>query len=383
LSIVMGSSNPRITNNQSHVDDPTTAFLRRTYREYYFNHHDDVEIPTMIESREFGYIPFGKGMIRHLSYKTSGELAADLVKQAPSSVFCSNATYSNPTLPMDDKGWKGAGLIFDIDASAIPTSCRARHSYWVCKTCGKIIRSADRPAHCPKCEGIASTTQLHWSCAECLGATKDHVLRLINFLVVDFGVSSASSRVYFSGNRGYHLHVDDERFVGMDSQSRAEIANYIRGTGLFQFSPRSKGADRSSPSPVSAAADKSEGWFERMAAAGSTATTSFSPGKDIVATFASMIDESVTTDIHRIFRMPGTLHGSSGLLKTMVHDLASFRPDFDPVVLSNDEVTISVKGSPAFSLKGRAFGPYSSEEVTLPTYAAVYLLTKGLGMIVD
>jgi DNA primase small subunit len=352
------------------MDERSMTFLRRTYREYYFKHHDDVEIPTMIQNREFGYTPFGKGMIRHLSYTTSGELAADLVKQAPSSVFCSNATYSNPTLPMDEKGWKGAELIFDIDASAIPTGCRTKHSFWTCKTCGKLSRSAERPAHCPKCEGT-SITQLHWSCAECLAATKDHVSRLVDFLTKDFGVSSAGITVYFSGNRGYHLHVNDQRFEAMEPQARAEVANYIKGTGLI----RPQGSERSS----AGASTKTGGWIERIAA---------SPSKDqprrmeyVTNAFGSKIDESVTTDIHRIFRMPGTLHGNSGLVKVIVHDLAAFRPDYDPVVLGDEPVLLSVRGAPVFSLKDRTFGPYSSEEVELPTYAAVYLLTKGLGMV--
>ncbi len=360
-------SGPKVDGNPSQADDKTTAFLRRTYREHYFKHHDDVEVPTMIQNREFGYIPFGKGMIRHLSYKTSGELAADLVKQAPSSVFCSNATYSNPTLSMDEKGWKGAELIFDIDASAIPTACRAKHSFWACKTCGKIIRSAERPARCPKCEGTG-TAQLHWSCAECLGATKDHVSRLIGFLTKDFGVSSASIKVYFSGNRGYHLHVNDERFEAMEPPARAEIANYVKGTGLV----RQQGSDR---------APAEGGWSERITAS----ANNDQPQRleTVINAFSSRIDESVTTDIHRIFRMPGTLHGNSGLLKMRVHDLDGFRPEYDPVVLGDEEVTISVQGSPVFSLKGRTFGPYSSEEPELPTYAAVYLMTKGLGRVAD
>lgn len=364
----MSVSSPKVDGSPSQLDEKTVAFLRRAFREHYFKHHDDVETPAMIQNREFGYTPFGKGMIRHLSYKTAGELAADLVKQAPSSVFCSNATYSNPTLSMDEKGWKGAELIFDIDASAIPTACRTKHSYWACKTCGKIIRSAERPARCPKCEGT-NTAQLHWSCAECLGATKDHVSRLIGFLTKDFGVSSAGIKVYFSGNRGYHLHVDDERFEEMEPSARAEVANYIKGTGLV----RPQGSDHPSA--------ERGGWLERMAA---------SAGKDqpqrletIINVFSSRIDESVTTDIHRIFRMPGTLHGNSGLLKARVHDLAGFRPEYDPVVLGDEEVTLSVQGSPVFSLKGRTFGPYSSEEVELPTYAAVYLMTKGLGRVAD
>lgn len=350
----------------SQADEKTMAFLRRTYREHYFKHHDDVEVPTMLENREFGYIPFGKGMVRHLSYKSSGELAADLVKQAPSSVFCSNAIYSDPTLPMDEKGWRGAQLIFDIDASSIPTGCRTRHSFWTCNTCGKVIRSVERPSRCPKCEGT-STTQLHWSCDECLRATKDHASRLVGFLTDDFGVSSASISVYFSGNRGYHLHVEDERFEGLDSSARAEIANYIKGTGIFH----SQGSEHA----------PAGGWAERIAAW-------VKEGKpqrldQVVNAFSSRIDESVTTDIHRIFRMPGTLHGNSGLLKMRVHDLQAFRPDYDPVVLGDEGVALSVQGSPSFSLKGKTFGPYSSEEPELPTYAAVYLMTKGLGRVLD
>ncbi len=370
----MFASSPKASGGDSQqMDEKTTTFLRRTYREHYFRHHDDVEVPTMIQNREFGYTLFGKGMTRHLSYKTSGELYADLVKQAPSSVFCSNATYSNPTLPMDEKGWNGADLIFDIDASSIPTACRAEHSFWACKTCGKIIRSSDRPSRCPKCGGT-STTQLHWSCPECLGATKDHVYRLVDFLTKDFGVPSASIVVYFSGNRGYHLHLDDERFRGMEPQARAEIANYVKGTGLVVRRQASDYTPSGGPGKG--------GWLERIAAA--------SPNKDqpqrleqITNAIGSKIDESVTTDIHRIFRMPGTLHGNSGLLKTRVHELAGFRPEYDPVVLGDEEVVLFVQGSPSFTLKGRTFGPYSSEEAELPTYAAVYLMTKGLGRIAD
>src|SRR2546421_334137 len=108
----------------------------------------------------------------------------------PSCIFLSATTpkADGNLSQMDEKTWKGAELIFDIDASSIPTSCRAKHSCWACKSCGKIIRLAERPARCPKCEGT-TTTQLHWSCSECLAATKDHVFRLIGFLTKDFGVS--------------------------------------------------------------------------------------------------------------------------------------------------------------------------------------------------
>ena len=353
-----------VTQGNPQVEDLTIAFLRKTFREHYFKHHDMVEIPPMIQSREFGYIPFGKGMVRHLSYRSAGELAADLVKQAPSSVFCSNGTYSDPTLPMDEKGWKGAELIFDIDASAIPTSCRSKHSFWNCRSCGKIMRGIERPAECSKCKG-ADILQLHWSCAECLAATKDHVSRLLKFLTGDFGVPADNIAVYFSGNRGYHLHVDDKRFEGLDPTARAQIAKYVRGTGLVK--------------PHASDQSTLVGWGERLASASNE-----KPRPDKVAdAFGSRIDESVTTDIHRIFRMPGTLHGNSGLLKMRVHDLLSFRPEYDPVVIGDDEVTVTVPGAPEFKLKGKTFGPFSAEEPELPAFAAVYLMTKGLARVAE
>jgi DNA primase small subunit len=355
---------PAAEPSQSRKEDKTATFLRRTFREHYFRHHDRVEVPKMIEGREFGYIPFGKGMIRHLSYRSAGELAADLVKQAPSSVFCSNAVYSNPTLPMDEKGWKGAELIFDIDAGSIPTACRSKHSFWTCKTCGKITRSLERPAQCPRCGGTG-LTQLHWSCAECLAATKDHVSRLIELLTNDFGVSTGSIDVYFSGNRGYHLHVHDEKFEVLDSTARAEIANYVRGTGLVR--PQ---VQDSTP----------HGWQGRIASMSKEQSLRL---EQVINAFGSRIDESVTTDIHRIFRMPGTLHGNSGLMKTRVHHLQSFRPDYDPVVLGDEQVSVSIPGAPVFNLKGRTFGPYSAEEAELPTFAAAYLMTKGLARVAE
>jgi len=352
------------------MDEKDTSFLRRVYREYYFNHHDVVETPSKISSREFGYIPFGGGMIRHLSFKGMGELAAELVKQAPSSVYCSNATYERPTLQMDEKGWLGAELIFDIDADSIPTSCKAKHTWWSCPDCRKGGMGT-KPTKCPNCKG-QSVEQMHWSCRECLNATKEHVRRLVDFLTDDFGVRRENIRLYFSGNRGYHAHVQDERFETADSPMRTDLANYIRGSGFNLKAMQDK--TLSLPSL---------GWGRR---AGLFLSKSEAPMKknqktmeQIVDANAALIDESVTTDIHRVFRMPGTLHGNSGMLKMRVDSLQSFDPQAQPVVLGEEPVKVKVNYAPEFYLKGRKFGPYDSVSVSLPTYAAVFLVARGLG----
>ena len=169
-------------------------------------------------------------MIRHLSFKSAGDLLAELVKQGPSSVYCSNAVYEYPTLQMDEKGWLGAELIFDIDADSIPTPCKTKHAWWLCQDCHKGGMGT-KPAKCPNCKGV-SVEQMHWSCRECLNATKEHVRRLVDFLTDDFGVQREQVRLYFSGNRGYHAHVQDERFETADSSMRSGHGQLHQGSGF-------------------------------------------------------------------------------------------------------------------------------------------------------
>ena len=89
------------------MNDDTKAWLKSAYKEYYFRAIDQIELPDEIGSREFGYFPFGGGMVRHLSFKTRGEALAEVLKQSPSSVYCSNARYEYPARPIEEKGWLG------------------------------------------------------------------------------------------------------------------------------------------------------------------------------------------------------------------------------------------------------------------------------------
>lgn len=356
------------------MDDSTLVFLRRVYREHYFKRHNLLEIPTQMQGREFGYIPFGGGMIRHLSFKSPGELVAELVKQAPSSVYCSNAVYERPTLQMDEKGWLGAELIFDIDADSISTPCKAKHNWWFCGVCNKGGMGA-KPAKCPNCRS-SGLSQVQWSCKECLDATKEHLKRLTAFLTRDFGVDKSQIHLYFSGNRGYHARVTDERFARADSQMRAELADYIRGNGLNP---------RFSPVEGNPAVGNPLGWKTRIdrlmlsspSTHGKRQTEKLT--EQIVNTNAAFIDESVTTDIHRVFRMPGTLHGNSGLLKMKVESIDDFDPQKDPVVLGRELVKTRIYFAPEFYLNGLRFGPYDSASVQIPIYAAVFLIARGFG----
>ena len=359
------------------MNDRTREFLRQAYRQYYYGRSESVEFPADTPSREFGYIPFGGSMVRHLSFASPGEAAAEVLRQSPSSVYCSNARYSSPALPMEEKGWQGAELIFDIDATDIPTPCKKGHDVWYCAACGASGRPP-RPPKCPKCGGASA--ELKGTCPVCLDASKEHARRLAGLLEEDFGVSPGDIRTYFSGNRGYHLHVYDGRFDQLGQLGRAEVADYVRAGSLpapqtiaSTLRRRPGREDRGGwmrriEGYVDARKDVHQGTLQKLVS-------------EAVSSQRALIDASVTTDVHRVFRLAGTLHGNTGMCKARVKSLDSFDPYVDPVVLSRDPVKVDVKFYPAFSMAGEAFGPFRSQQAALPTFAAVPILARGLGEV--
>lgn len=92
---------------------------------------------------------------------------------------------------------------------------------------------------------------------------------------------------------------------------------------------------------------------------------------------SAKIDSVVTTDVHRLIRLPGTLNGHTGLLSTEVlkERLDDFDP-FDESLAFDGMMKVHVKDCPSFQLKGQEFGPYREETVDLQSSAAMLLLCK-------
>ncbi len=104
---------------------------------------------------------------------------------------------------------------------------------------------------------------------------------------------------------------------------------------------------------------------------------------EAISSQRAMVDSSVTTDIHRVFRLAGTLHGSTGMAKARIESVEKFDPQEDPVMLSSKPVKLRVEFYPRFRMKHTDFGPFMKPETAeLPTYAAVSILTRGLGEVV-
>jgi DNA primase small subunit len=370
--------------------DKSMALVKSAFREYYFKHSKNIGIPPRIGEREFGYKQFNSGIVRHLSFRTIGELLAILIREAPSDIYCSNAFYRFPTYPMQEKQWGGADLIFDIDAKDLHLPCEQTHSYFLCLNCGGVLERNTNS--CSKCD-FSKLDHISIPCTKCVLSLKKEVIKLINILITDLGINKNCIEVYFSGNSGFHLHILDNGYNSLDSRSRADIVGYLLGISMM---PENIGV-RKRPEGVLIKFPKSGlsyGWRKRIANKLGIDQLSTVKLNNIVQQkggyegfkvelsrltreIGVRIDPHVTTDIHRVFRMPGTLNSKSGLAKMRCDDLEIFDPFINACLLGENEVNVEVKAHVNLKLKGQSFRIKKQTE-RLPLYVAVYLICKGI-----
>ncbi len=378
------------------MDESSLALLRRYFKEYYFKHSDRIGAPSHLESREFGYFPFNGQMIRHLSFNDIGTFRALLVREGPAGVYCSNSQYEDPLAEMQKKGWIRAELIFDIDADALKLPCKNEHDVWFCKQCG-LKEFGLRPEICPKCRGNR-ILEMTWACPKCIEGTKKEVFKLLDFLEQDFGISQSKISVYFSGNAGFHIEIGETQYDGLDQHGRAEISDYLTAQGVMVEPLESAKLIPSDPGwrgriaryvrdlPPGSKPFKSSEFEKRW-----TEITDDLDSKQVehliaaaVSSASVRLDAMVTSDIHRVFRIPETLNNKTGLVKKRCGDLASFDPFTEAVALpeEDDPISIKVDMCPRVTLKGFSFGPVMTPiTAKVPLFLGVYLISRGVGKV--
>ena len=383
-----------ISSNES--AKKSIELIRGAFREYYFKYGKIIEVPERMEEREFGYMQFGAGMIRHLAFRNIGELLATLIKQIPSDVYCSNAYYRFPTYKMQEKQWIGADLIFDIDVKDLHLPCELTHSYFICTNCGSVQENMSEL--CLSCKaGKISHTSLF--CNKCNYALKKEVKHLIDLLTYDLGIKEKAIHIYFSGNNGYHIHITDNDFYHLSSQARSDIVGYLIGNDIMTESIGVRKTTQSDDGFLIKfpKTGMMYGWRRRIADKLGIDQSSILKLNNIVrekggySSFKTKlvkmtkdmgvrIDPQVTMDVHRVFRMAGTLNSKSGLVKMRCNEIESFDPLGDACLLTDKEVNVDIKTSIKLKLKGQSFN-IKKQTARLPIYAAVYLICKGLARV--
>lgn len=402
------------------------------FDEYYKQSSEKIPLPSYLKRREFAFILFKEQMmLRHKAFRDPEQLTHFIKTITPSNVYYSAAHYENPSREMRKKGWIGADLIFDIDSDHLPSKCVTTHKFWTCEKCYTGGRGGS-PLNCPRC-GNTSTKEVAWLCETCLEAAKLEAQKLVDFLLGDFGFSNRDLDIVFSGQRGYHIHIQKKNILQLDQDARKEIVDYVVGTGLainlHGLVEVGKGRWRQVTGPDL----KDPGWRGRIARGvydllvssdpqmigkvtgvkrntqriierrRETILNSWNSGRpwglikgigiktwEKLAEFGIKnqmvkIDTVVTTDLHRLIRMPSTLHGKTGLRATLIplKSLITFDPLTEAIAFKEGMLKVYVNEAHEFRLGDHLYGPYKKEKVKIPMAAAIYLLCKRAAKLVE
>ncbi|QLC49204.1 DNA primase catalytic subunit PriS [Methanolobus zinderi] len=402
------------------MNEKTRSFLVSRFQEYYSQ--AELRLPPEFTSREWGFLEFTTGdpfMRRHKEFGSEGELRDYLRGIAPAHAYYSVAYYEYPgARKMKEKNWLKADLIFDIDSDHLP---------------GKINSYGDM-----------------------LEKGKRETLRLLDFLVSDFGFDENDVHAVFSGGRGYHFHISDPSVLSLGSPERREIVDYISGklnpemhySKEWLVGEHGSGTDtfkgKTAVPYKYALKNYDSGWGKRIAhyivqyliaesvkedknmfrelrelkGFGRSNAKRFQELKkiskkpevlrnivdhgrldfghiddfqDVVSLLikqaaemskvnfgSTQVDEPVTADIKRLIRLPGSLHGKSGMKVTAlgIDELEDFEPLNDAIVFGDRTVKIKVIKPFAVQMKGKDFVLEEGVQ-ELPEYAAVYFMCRG------
>ncbi|MEM2105708.1 MAG: DNA primase small subunit PriS [Candidatus Bathyarchaeia archaeon] len=397
-------------------------FVQRRFQEYYNKNVFLNCSVSKVEQREFGFLSFEGQMLRHKSFQSAEELTRFLRDFAPKDAYFSCAYYENPEADMEMKGWLGADLIFDIDADHIPTPCDKIHDEWKCGNCN-FTGKGFTPEKCPIC-GSEKFDVNTWPCEECLNSAKTETIKLLEMLEQDFGFSEGEIHTFFSGHRGYHVHVESDAVRTLDAMERKEIVDYVCALGL--------NVEGIIPAEVfSRKFMHNFGWPKRLAMGiedfianakeknfldiglEKRFISAIMRNRDLILknlrmkwtlghvkgigpqTWAKVIghvvklksasvDTVVTTDTHRLIRLADTLNGKTGFKKVKfpVSSIDNFDPFKTAVAFKGGSVEVMVYDAPKFRIGEETFGPYKNQKVELPTAAAILLICKNRAEVV-
>jgi DNA primase small subunit len=327
----------------------TKLFLMKKFEDYYAK--NTPELPRNFRQREFAFVPLELlpdfVMHRHISFNSYNEFRAYVLSNVPAHIYFSSAYYEKPAeAKMEDKGWLGADLIFDIDADHLPVQTN--------------------------------------SFEKALELAKKEVKKLLGVLRADFGIKDF--KVYFSGGRGYHVHVHDEDFISLGSAERREIVDYLRlnspkiveGDKLVDSNATrrilnylKKKVEEDGRLAKKLKITHADLKKEKLSKKVLKAIEKFDYSALIVC-----IDAPVTADVKRLIRLPGSLHGKTGLKVAEVEDISEFEPLRDALAFRDDDVTVKVNRRLNLRI-GDVNERIYPGRVKLPEYAAIFLICRG------
>ena len=386
----------------------TLAFLNDSFKAYYAK--NALPPPTGFQQREFGFMYHGETYFRrHLGFGSPDLLKLDIVRKPPAHVYHSAAYYDNPSAhTMVEKGWIGADLIFDLDAdhlegadkmsyaemlAAVKVKFRTLVDHFLAGEFGyaekdlHLVFSGSRGYHChvrdPRVRELTSPMRREIVDFVTGKVESDDFVRDAT-VETRAGRPVKSIRIPPSTAGGWpgllsRATLEQLKAISTDARPPEEKAKALaQATGIHTREAKTLvEALSGTPDAVSKRlASVSEGIADIHQGVGSQTF------RHLFAYHLNRLkgwcDEPVSSDVKRLIRAPGSLHGKTGLRAVpLTRDkLDEFDPLVEAVVLDDEPVKLTVSPSAKpFTLKGLDFKP-AAGPLTLPRFAAVFLILR-------
>ncbi len=401
----------------------TSRWLVQRFGQYYSG--IKLHLPFRYTRREWAFLFFDKSfMIRHIGFERRSQIQEYIRKEVPRHAYYSTAYYEDPDAStMNEKGWQGATLVFDLDADHL--------------------------------EGAHDMEY-----GEMLQAVKKEFVKLVDrWLIGKLGFDERDVGISFSGGRGYHAHIEDPTVLDFNAFERREIVDLVTGKAdtdkflveePFHAGTRQDGRSYTRktyrlPDPtignwkgdLSRATiryfqnldimiskemedqavdlvhmatgkdiDESKEFIEYLWHKDSNGKRRIDRlfndlrldfGEDLTKHFWNTItkylyvdlageaDEPVTADTKRLIRLPTSLHGKTGFRVVELHrdQLDGFDPLVDALAFGEDPVEVVGLVEDTFRLGGTEHALATERRSTLPEYAAVFACLRGMAQIAD
>ncbi len=398
----------------------TSRWLVQRFGQYYSG--VKLHLPPRYTRREWAFLFFDRSfMVRHIGFERRSQIQDYVRRDVPRHAYYSTAYYEDPgAKTMNEKGWQGATLVFDLDA-----------------------------------DHLEGAHQMEYG--QMLEAVKVEFVKLVDrWLIGKLGFDARDVGIAFSGGRGYHAHIEDPRVLELNAFERREVVDLVTGKAdpndflereAFHSGMRQDGRGYSRhtlrmPDPARGdwkgdltqatlaffqeldamqADGREDEAVARLAALGEIEEKEAREvlhmlvdgeagnrrldrmvadriidlqeglgerfweriaGKLFVS-MAGEADEPVTADTKRLIRLPTSLHGKTGfrVVELTRDELDDFDPLVDALAFGDDPVEVEGLVDGTVRLGGAEHSLSTGRRTTLPEHAAVFACLRGMAQL--
>jgi len=390
-------------------------FLKGMFREYYLK--NDIILPPRFTRREYGFMFFDKNyVLRHTSFFSRKELKRFLVENAPKHAYYSTAYYIDPrNKDMEKKGWLGADLVFDLDADHIPETEGKSYEEML-----RIVKREARKLIYDYLLGDFGFDERHLQITfsggrgyhiyvrnkdvQSLGSNERREIvsyitaeskDITKFLMVMEEVKRKKKRtlyiLYPPEFGGWYSKLSRE-IVRISKELLSLYESYGEDAVIEELNDVLKDKKLSKRVVKDLFKKTSENTMkiEYLIEEKQSQKLQIFGSDDLRNAFLFYLkekvrirgeaDEPVTTDIHRLIRLIGSLHGKTGFIvkPLTLNEFNSFNPLIDsiPEIFKKEETKIKPKMKIKMMMNNEHF--HIVDEECVPNYLAVFLVARGM-----